>query len=232
MKVDGKTMQSLRAEVVSRLVIGNGIITTGSAQPATSEDVIHADPAKTNMEKNISGTHIHLPPYYKSVIILQDRFSFVDISIGSGPSIDDYRSSPTAYSYSTERNVVVDSSAIYLINSNSDQTITLPKYTVMLKFSFYYLGVMLLLGCTNNVNKPKDITIPVEEVRLEVNYQKIIDSLGAGKLYNETKWLMYCIHCDVLPEWRKAYSHLPKRPCAFLDLKLMGVEKKDSIIKI
>jgi hypothetical protein len=102
----------------------------------------------------------------------------------------------------------------------------------MFKFSFYYLGVMLLLGCTNNDNKPKDATIPVEDVRLEVNYQKIIDSLGAGKLYNETKWLMYCIHCDVLPEWRKAYSHLPKRPCAFLDLKLMGVEKKDSIIKI
>jgi RHS repeat-associated protein len=127
LKVDGKTVQSLRAEVVSSLVIGNGVITTGSAKPATSEDVTHADPAKTNMEKNISGTHIHLHPYYKSVISLQDRFGFVDIRIGSGPSIDDYRTSPSAYIYSTERNVVVDSRAIYLINSNSDQTITLPK---------------------------------------------------------------------------------------------------------
>ena len=125
--VDGKPVQSLRAEVVSRLIIRGGEITTGSAKPATNEDVAYADPSKANIEVNSSGTHIHLHPYYKSVIGLDDRYGIYEGIIGGGPSEADYRSSPTSYSYSTIRNVVVDSRAIYLINSNSDQTITLPK---------------------------------------------------------------------------------------------------------
>ena len=102
----------------------------------------------------------------------------------------------------------------------------------MLKYSLF-IGIGLLLSCGNNYNNTnEEISHNNEKAGAEVNYQKIIDSLGAGKFYNETKWLMYCIHCDVLPEWREPYSHLIKRPCSFLDLKPWRVEKKDSIIKI
>jgi hypothetical protein len=32
--------------------------------------------------------------------------------------------------------------------------------------------------------------------RPKSEYPRIIDSLGLNKLYNETKWLMYCYQCD------------------------------------
>lgn len=96
----------------------------------------------------------------------------------------------------------------------------------------FYLGIGLLFGCSNNEHKHIAESSSNDVVNHDVKCQKIIDSLGAGKLYNEVKWLMYCIHCDVLPEWREDYSHLPKRPCAFLKLKLWDVEKKDSLLKI
>ena len=127
MTVGGQPVKSLNAEVVSALVIKDGKVTTGSAKPATSGDVTYADPYKTNYEKNQAGVYIHIHPYRAITIKLQDRSTITNVEIGRGPSPDDHNVATPSSTGWTNRWVVVDSKVIYLINSNSDQTIYLNK---------------------------------------------------------------------------------------------------------
>jgi hypothetical protein len=123
--LNGKEVKSLNAEVISNLVMKNGIATVGTATPGTDEDVTHASPDKTNNNERGIGEHIHIHPYRNDVINLVHMGGWNDFKIEVGPSPADYSGAPNPEW--TTRNVVVDSKSIYLINSNSTQTIQIKK---------------------------------------------------------------------------------------------------------
>jgi len=96
-----------------------------------------------------------------------------------------------------------------------------------------FLTFILILSfarCNSKGNKNTVQSKP--QIGINYNqYNAVIDSLGVNKYYEEAKWLMYCIHCDLLPEWRSPYNGLRKKPCACLDLEPTSVQKNDSIVE-
>lgn len=93
-----------------------------------------------------------------------------------------------------------------------------------------FILMLSFIQCSSKGNKK--IVQSKPQVGINYNqYNSVIDSLGVSKYYKEAKWLMYCIHCDLLPEWRIPYTNIMKKPCAYLDLEPHYVQKNDSIVK-
>src|SRR5579863_3798790 len=60
----------------------------------------------------------------------------------------------------------------------------------------------------------------------------ISNTPGIIDLFTEAKWLLYCIHCDTIPEWKKNYETLSKVKFGFLDLKYHQVKQYDETVEI
>lgn len=59
---------------------------------------------------------------------------------------------------------------------------------------FYTLLLLTLCGCANE-EAEKGSETALE--RMEQDYEQQIEEVGITDLYNETKWRLYCNHCDV-----------------------------------
>lgn len=92
------------------------------------------------------------------------------------------------------------------------------KFRLNRKYFVVVFSIVLILSCKNEYSDKNNI------VGL---YPSIIDSLGLQDLYDETKWRLYCLHCDdsveLFPE-RKMKETYGMLPIDFQGVKMTGNE--------
>ena len=87
-----------------------------------------------------------------------------------------------------------------------------------------YILLIAVIACTQKQKVVDHNTRAhnLDRLSMKVNYSKE-DSIKFNSFYDESRWLMYCIHCDSFPRWRSKYLGLKKIPFSSLELKLIEI---------
>jgi RHS repeat-associated protein len=132
-KVNGQAVDknSLKAEATGNTVLNDGIVTVGT-NPTKSANSMTGSVQDAGPEPNRSGSiHLH-PTHTKMDVSWYDGITIRGVTIyGGSPSPGDHsehaRSVKMGDTNNGVRSIVVDSKYIYLYNSSSNQTITIPR---------------------------------------------------------------------------------------------------------
>jgi hypothetical protein len=138
-KVDGKDVDknNINAEATGNTILKDGIVMLGK-NPAKSANLVNGSVQDAGDEPGRTGS-IHLHPTHKDMkISLYNGQSWADFNIhggrpsgGPGERSGDYeehaRSQQAGQTTNGVRSVMVDEKFIYLYNSNSNQTIKIPR---------------------------------------------------------------------------------------------------------
>ena len=130
--VNGKAAitSSLHSEVVGNLVLKDGVISLGSNIPVPTGDMLGGDPDKAGNEPGkVAGIHLHPTATTETVQFDVNHGPFTQTSVitiyGGSPSAADYQEAGRVNQ--GYRQVAVDSKYIYIYNTNSTETIKVPR---------------------------------------------------------------------------------------------------------